>query len=52
MAKAFFRWLLYRRLVILMIFALLAAGGVYSVFRISVDAFPDVSPVSVTILTE
>ncbi len=52
MAKAFFRWLLHRRLVLLMIFFLLAAGGVYSVFRISVDAFPDVSPVSVTILTE
>ncbi len=52
MAKTFFSWLLYRRLVILMLFALLAAGGVYSVFRVSVDAFPDVSPVSVTILTE
>ncbi len=52
MAKAFFTWLLYRRIVILMLFALLAAGGVYSVFQVSVDAFPDVSPVSVTVLTE
>ncbi len=52
MASAFFRWLLLQRVVFLMLFVLLAGAGVFSLFRVSIDAFPDVSPVSVTILTE
>jgi len=52
MARGFFSWLLQSRAIVLMIVAILASAGVYSVFRVSVDAFPDVSPVSVTVLTE
>jgi cobalt-zinc-cadmium resistance protein CzcA len=52
MARAFFVWLVRRRVIVLMLALLLAASGTMSLFRIAVDAFPDVSPVSVTILTE
>jgi cobalt-zinc-cadmium resistance protein CzcA len=51
-AQGFFQWLLKSRAIILMMFFILASAGIYSIFRVSVDAFPDVSPVSVTILTE
>ena len=52
MGLRFFLWLQERRAIVLMGIALLASAGVLSVFRVAVDAFPDVSPVSVTILTE
>ena len=52
MARSFFVWLVRRRAIVLMVALLLAASGVMALFHISVDAFPDVSPVSVTILTE
>jgi cobalt-zinc-cadmium resistance protein CzcA len=52
MAPGFFQWLLKSRAIILMIVFILASAGIFSVFRVSVDAFPDVSPVSVTVLTE
>ena len=52
MGLRFFLWLQERRAIVLMGIALLASAGVLSVFRVAVDAFPDVSAVSVAILTE
>lgn len=52
MAKKFFDALLDNRAIVLLFLLILGSGGLYSVFRVSVDTFPDVSPVSVTVLTE
>ncbi len=45
-------WCIQNRMMVLLLTALLAAGGVWSAFNITVDAIPDLSDVQVVIRTE
>ena len=45
-------WSLSYKYLVLLAVVLLAVLGVRSITRIPIDAFPDVSPVQVTVLTE
>ncbi len=52
MNKSFFYRILENRFLIIILVSILAAAGGLSLRSLSVDALPDVSPVSVTVLTE
>lgn len=52
MNKSPFVRILENRFLIVILVSLLAASGLFSLRSLSVDALPDVSPVSVTVLTE
>ncbi|MHB8423276.1 MAG: efflux RND transporter permease subunit [Leptospirales bacterium] len=52
MNKSIFSRILENRFLIVILVSLLAASGFLSLRSLSVDALPDVSPVSVTVLTE
>lgn len=51
-SKRFFSKVLEDRFLVVIVFFILAAAGVLSLHSLDVDALPDVSPVSVTVLTE
>jgi cobalt-zinc-cadmium resistance protein CzcA len=51
MLSAIISWSLENRLVVLVLTALLAASGVWSLVHLQVDAFPDSSPVQVQVNT-
>ncbi len=52
MSRTFFAKILEDRFLIVILSAIIAGAGVLSLYSLSVDALPDVSPVSVTVLTE
>ncbi len=52
MSKRYFSWVLENRFLIVALSVLLLGAGILSIRSLTVDALPDVAPVSVTILTE
>ena len=51
MLTAIIDWSLKNRPLVLFAFALLAAGGVWAVRNLPIDAFPDTTPVQIQINT-
>jgi cobalt-zinc-cadmium resistance protein CzcA len=52
MLTAIIDWSLKNRLLVLFAFALLAAGGVWAVRNLPIDAFPDTTPVQIQVNTQ
>jgi cobalt-zinc-cadmium resistance protein CzcA len=51
MLNAIIGWSLRHRFLVILLTALLAVGGLYSLARLPIDAFPDTTPVQVQINT-